>query len=324
MRKPLLMLVLAAALNGLTACASAPSADLGSAPGVKEGSTPSKGSNLIIKDFADRSITFPSAPQKIVALANGEMDIVYALGGTLVGRPTATVPAALQAAQSVEQVGSTHGLDLEKIALLSPDVVLGNHPLNTKDIPGVEGVGSKMVLTSANSIDDIKKQIGLFGQLLQKEDKAKELTQAIDQKLQELKTTPSTAKTRVLMVYGAPGTYMAALNNSLSGDILVSAGGENIAADYPKLDNYPQYAQMNTEKMMKSNPQLIVIMTHGSPEKVKDGFMKEMQQNAAWSSLDAVKNNHIEILPADLFGTNPGTKVVEALDLMSKRLQAAK
>lgn len=36
MRKPLLMLVLAAALNGLTACASAPSADLGSAPGVKK------------------------------------------------------------------------------------------------------------------------------------------------------------------------------------------------------------------------------------------------------------------------------------------------
>lgn len=85
-------------------------------------------------------------------------------------------------------MGSTHGIDLEKIALLSPDVVLGNHPLNTKDIPGVEGIGSKMVLTSANSIDDIKKQIGLFGQLLQKEDKAKELTQAIDQKLQELKT----------------------------------------------------------------------------------------------------------------------------------------
>lgn len=81
MRKPLLMLVLAAALNGLTACASAPSAGLGSAPGVNEGSTPSKGSTLTIKDFADRSITFPSAPQKIVALANGEMDIVYALGG---------------------------------------------------------------------------------------------------------------------------------------------------------------------------------------------------------------------------------------------------
>lgn len=324
MRKPLLMLVLAASLSGLTACASAPSAGPGSAAGVNEGSAPSKGSTLTIKDFADRSITFPSAPRKIVALANGEMDIVYALGGTLVGRPTATVPVTLQAAQSVEQVGSTHGIDLEKIALLSPDVVLGNHPLNTKDIPGVEGIGSKMVLTSANSIDDIKKQIGLFGQLLQKEDKAKELTQAIDQKLQELKTNPSTAKTRVLMVYGAPGTYMAALNNSLSGDILVSAGGENIAADYPKLDNYPQYAQMNTEKIMKSNPQLIVIMTHGSPEKVKDGFMKEMQQNAAWSSLDAVKNNQIEILPADLFGTNPGTKVVDALDLMSKRLKAAK
>ncbi|SFL44226.1 iron complex transport system substrate-binding protein [Paenibacillus sp. 1_12] len=317
MRKPLLLLVLAAALNGLTACAPTPYPGSGSAAGAYAGS-------ISIRDFADRSITFSSVPQNIVALANGEMDIVYALGGKLVGRPTATAPVTLEAAKGVEQVGSTHGIDLEKIAFLSPEVVLGNHPLNTKDIPAVEGLGSKMVLTSANSIEDIKKQIVLFGQLLQKEDKASELTKAIDQKLQELQSTQSSVKPRVLMVYGAPGTYMAALNNSLSGDILVSAGGENIAADYPKLDNFPQYAQLNTEKILKSNPQLIVIMTHGSPEKVKDGFMKEMQQNAAWSSLEAVKNNHIEILPVDLFGTNPGTKVVDALDLMSKRLQAVK
>jgi iron complex transport system substrate-binding protein len=117
---------------------------------------------------------------------------------------------------------------------------------------------------------------------------------------------------------------MAALNNSLSGDLLLTAGGENIAADYPKLDNYPQYAQLNTEKIMKSNPQLILIMSHGNPEKVKDGFIKEMQQNAAWNSMDAVKNNKVEMLPADLFGTNPGTRVVEALDQMNKLLQAVK
>jgi iron complex transport system substrate-binding protein len=324
MSKPLLLLVLAAALTGVTGCAPASSPDPESAAGVNEVPAQAKAGNITIRDFSDRSITFAGAPQKIVALANGEMDIVYALGGKLVGRPTATAPVALDAAQSVEQVGSTHGIDLEKIAFLSPDVVLGNHPLNAKDIPAVEGIGSKMVLTSGNSIDDIKKQIALFGQLLQKEDKARELSQAIDQKLQKLKAAQSAAKPRVLIVYGAPGTYMAALNNSLTGDILVAAGGENIAADYPKLDNYPQYAQLNTEKIMKSNPQLIIITTHGSPEKVKDGFMKEMQQNAAWNSLDAVKNNRIEILPADLFGTNPGTRVVEALDLMSKRLQGLK
>lgn len=279
---------------------------------------------ITIRDFADRTITFPSSPKKIVALANGEMDIVYALGGELVGRPTATGPVAIQSAEKLPQVGSTHGIDLEKVALLGPDVVLGNQPMNMKDIASVEGIGSKMVLTSANSINDVKKQISLFGQLMQKETKAQELNQAIDAKLKDIQSAASGAKPRVLMVYGAPGTYMAALNNSLSGDILVASGGENIAADYPRLENYPQYAQLNTENIMKSNPQLIVLMSHGNSDKVKEGFLKEMQQNAAWSSLDAVKNNHVEVLPNDLFGTNPGSRVVEALDLMTKLLQSVK
>ncbi len=84
--------------------------------------------------------------------------------------------------------------------------------------------------------------------MLQKDDKARELIGSIDKKLTELQHNRAAEKPRVLLVYGAPGTYMAALNNSLSGDMLVMAGGENIAADYPKLENYPQYAQLNTEK----------------------------------------------------------------------------
>ncbi len=277
-----------------------------------------------IQDFAGRSIAFQTVPRKIAVLSNGDMDIVHALGGEVVGRPTSTGPVAIKEMANVEQIGTTHGIDLEKIAYLSPDVVLGNHPMNTKDIPAVEGIGSKLVLTSANSIDDIKKQIRLFGQLLQKETKANDLIIAIDQKMKEIKANENAVKPRVLLVYGAPGTYMAALNNSLSGNILVMAGGENIAADYPKLENYPQYAQLNTEKIIQSNPQLVLLMSHGNPEQVKDGFLKEMQQNEAWNSLDAIKENRVEVLPSDLFGTNPGTRVIEALDLLNKRLQDVK
>ncbi|TBL73912.1 ABC transporter substrate-binding protein [Paenibacillus thalictri] len=305
-----------------TDSAGAASANAGAAQSATGSASSSKA--VTITDFAGRQISFNTVPQKIVALSNGEMNIVYALGGELVGRPTATGPISVKAAEKVEQVGSTHGMILEKVAYLSPEVVLGNNPLNTKDIASVESIGAKMVLTQANSIDDVKKQIQLFGQMLQKSDKAAELNASIDAKIKAAETGQSSAKPRVLMVYGAPGTYMAALNNSLSGDILVKAGGVNIAADYPALDQYPQYAQLNTEKIIKSNPQLIVIMSHGNTEKSKEGFIKEMQQNPAWNSLDAVKNNHVEVLPSDLFGTNPGTDVVDALDLMKKLLDAAK
>lgn len=271
---------------------------------------------ITITDFAGRTIHFEQIPQRIAALSNGEVDIISALGGTLVGRPASNSPLPTSEMENIPTIGSTHEIDLEKAAFAQPEVVLGNDPMNAKDIPSVEGIGAKMILTSANSVDDIQKQITLLGQLIGKEDKAKQLNQELTQQLATLQQQQTEQKPKVLLVYGAPGTYMAALPNSLSGNILERAGGTNIAADLPGLQNYPQYAQLNTERIIEADPDYVFIMTHGSSDEVKAGFLKEMQDNQAWSSVRAVQNNQVEVLPSDLFGTNPGTRVTEALDLL--------
>ncbi|WDM21359.1 ABC transporter substrate-binding protein [Paenibacillus polymyxa] len=283
------------------------------------------GTSIQVIDFSKRTLAFQKIPQHIVALSNGDLDIIYALGGTAVGRPNSTGPAVVPAAENVQQIGSTHEVDLEKITILKPDVVLGNYPMNEKDIPAIEGVGSQLLLTGANSVHDIQSQITLFGQLLQKQAQAVKLNQQIDQQVTKLqKETASASKPKVLLVYGAPATYMAALPNSLGGNILEVAGGSNIAADFPGLQNFPQYAQLNTERILQANPDYIFIMTHGNTEEVKAAFIKEMQENAAWNGIRAVKNNQVEVLPSDLFGTNPGTRVTKALDLMHQKLYPAK
>lgn len=277
---------------------------------------------ISITDFSNRTITFNQTPEKIVALGNGETDIIYALGEEVVGRPTGE--AIIKEAENALEVGSTHSVDLEKVTSLEPDVVLGNHPMNTNDVQSIESIGSEMILTSANSIEDIKKQIILLGDLLNKQAKSEEIIHTIDEKITQIQADQIGKKPRVLLVYGAPGTNMAALPNSLSGNILELAGGENIASDYPSLEMYPQYAQLNTERIIESNPQMILLMSHGNPEEVKNSFVKEMAKTAGWNELDAVKNDKFVILPPTLFGTNPGTQVVDALDYLHELLQDVK
>jgi iron complex transport system substrate-binding protein len=279
-------------------------------------------SSFSITDFSDRTITFNEIPKNIVSLGNGETDIIYALGEEVIGRPTGD--AIVAEAESALEIGSTHSVDLEKITSLEPDVVFGNQPMNTKDIQMIENIGAEMVLTSANSVEDIKDQIRLLGDLLDKEEQADEIIINIDEKITNIQLESNEHKQRVLLVYGAPGTNMAALPNSLGGNILELAGGENIASDYPSLEIYPQYAQLNTERIIESNPQMILLMSHGNPEAVKDSFIKDMSNTAGWNELDAVKNNNFIILPANLFGTNPGTKVIEALDHLHEILNEVK
>lgn len=274
---------------------------------------------LKIKDFAGRTLSFDDLPQRIVALSTGDMSILYALGGEVVGRPAAELPESLQQAKSVQTIGTTHQFDVELITSLKPDVVLGNEQLNSKDISTIEGIGSQLLLTSANSVKDIQRQITLFGDLLGKQQKAKALNDQIEQRKKQVKQPQKKVKT--LVVYGAPGTYMAALPQSLSGDLLNIAGGENIAENEPALEKFPQYAQINAEKVIEADPDLILLMTHSNPEDVKAGFMSEMKQNAAWHDVSAVKNGHVDILPSDLFGTNPGAEVMKAIDELEKRLK---
>lgn len=73
------------------------------------------------------------------------MSILYALGGEVVGRPSAELPESLQRATSVQTIGTTHQFDVELITSLKPDVVLGNEQLNSKDISTIEGIGSQLL-----------------------------------------------------------------------------------------------------------------------------------------------------------------------------------
>ncbi len=82
------------------------------------------------------------------------------------------------------------------------------------------------------------------------------------------------------------------------------------------------YAQLNIERIIEANPQVVYLITHGNPEDVKKGFMEEMKKNPAWNNIDAVKNNHIEILPPHLFSTNPGTNIIDAIEYMANSLKA--
>ncbi len=304
-----LLLILALMLMGGAGC-GATKADSDKGEGL-----------IVIVDFAERKVSFDQPPERIVALGNGEVDIIYALGGKVVGRPATEQQILIEAAYEAEEIGSVHTVDLEKIASLKPDVVLGNYPLNINDVQLLEGIGTRVILTHANSIDDIRKQIRLFGDMLEQADKADRLLDDLHKALTvQLTDKKFVNQQKALLVYGAPGTYLAALPNSLAGNILEEAGGINVAAQFSSLQNFPQYAQLNSERIVQSEPDVILIMTHGSTEEVKEGFLREMEGNPAWNSMTAVKMGRIYVLPAELFGTNPGTRVVESVHLLQELL----
>lgn len=271
---------------------------------------------VTFKDALGNDHEFETAPESIATLNPGIMDILLELDANVTGRPTiyADVEAEIKA---IQDIGNPHEPSFEQIVALNPEVLIVN-PNFQRFASTIEATGIEVVYENMESIEEIKATITRYGELFGNGEKAQQLNAEIDEAM--AKTVESTKD--ALIVYGAPGTYLAALNNSLYGDILNSVGGNNIAGDLPALDKYPTFASLSAEKIVEGNPQVIMLITHADPEIVKEGFEKQMSENAAWKNLDAVKNDKIIILPSNLFD-NPGTQVVEALDYMRELLEKA-
>jgi iron complex transport system substrate-binding protein len=267
-------------------------------------------------DRSGNKVELTKAPSSVAALSPGDAEVLLELDANVVGVPTMT-GVTPDNFKGITEIGNPHTPSLEKIAQVHADVFFAQETFK-QYAPTVENQGSKVVYTKADSIEDIQQNVTLFGDILQKEDEAKDINEDITEHVQSLQQSDN--KVRTLLVYGAPGTFLAALPSSLVGDILEKAGGENVAADFPKADQYPNYASMSTEKIIEANPQIVMLITHSDPEAVKAAFEKEMKQNAAWKNLDAVKEKRVVVLSAELFGQNPGTKITEALDDMKKHL----
>lgn len=277
-----------------------------------------KQSTIEITDVLGNKHTFEEPPKSVATLNLGDLDILIELGANVVGRPT-TSEELLKEVADVQELGNPHEPSFEQIAAVNAEVLIV--PPSFKQFESNIS-GTKVIYSDANSVEQIQQSIEMLGKLFAKEEEAKKLNDTITTKVNELSKNATNAN--ALLVYGAPGTYLVALDNSLVGDILVKAGGKNIASDFPATEKYPSYANLSIEKIVERNPEIVMLVTHGNPQEVKEGFKKQMSENAAWKNLDAVKNNKVEILPADLFGNNPGTKIVDALDYMNEKLSSLK
>lgn len=86
-----------------------------------------KGTDKIeITDLSDRKITFNKVPEIFATLSMGDMNIIHALGGKIVGRPDAKIPLP-EDLQKTQVIGNAHQPNFEQIASLKPDVLIANN-----------------------------------------------------------------------------------------------------------------------------------------------------------------------------------------------------
>lgn len=282
------------------------------------------GSTRQVTDSMGRSVTIPKDVKRVVLLNASSMEIFCEAGGAdlIVGKPTTkATPAKWQAKLAdIPEVGILHSPNVETILSLKPDLVIGvNVPFHHTLIKTMEGAGIPMVIRSLETYEDVLDTLVFFGDIAGTADVAKAKVEEVDRKYRAVTDKYRGQKPpKTLMVWGSPDSFQMASKKSFVGDLLERLGGNNIADHADGAIGQAGFLPFGMEFVAKEDPEVICLVTHSSDPAIRDKFLAQMNEQAIWSGIKAVKTGRVYALPYELFAVNPGTQIAEAIEVLAQ------
>lgn len=247
-------------------------------------------------------------PQRIISLGPSLTRELYLLGveDRLVGNTLyCRQPPD---AQNKEKVGTVVKLNLEKIMMLKPDLVLATSLTNPEQVEKLRSLGIRVkVFLNAKNFSEICEEFIDIGKVVGREDKSKQIVSrakdrvfSIHQKIKDLSTP------KVLVQIGAKPLWVAT-KDSFINNFIELAGGINIGPS-------GKSGLYSREKVLEQNPDVIIIVTMGIVGK------QEKKTWLKYKTLNAAKNGRIHIIDSYKVCSPTPVSFVEVLEEIVKIL----
>jgi len=266
---------------------------------------------IAVVDDAGRSVVMNGPPDRIVALAPSNTEILFALGAedriVAVDQWSDHPPAA-----KTKPRISPFSPSLEQIVKLQPDLILAAHGSAEPVLP-LDRQGVKVLVLAPRTLEDVYRNILLIGRIVEAEGRAKRLVDAMRQRvaavLARVRDAPQPKVFIELEGSDAIRPYTAGSGSFI--DLLIRlAGGENVAA--PSRTAWPQFS---LEELIRADPDLIILGDAVGPMNPQTPEM--VSRRPGWSRLRAVSCGAIFPIETDLV-SRPGPRVIEGLELLAK------
>lgn len=247
---------------------------------------------------------------KIAATSMATVYIMEKLDVDLVAVPDSKIDPMPKRYKDVPKVGMAMTPDIEKLKMISPDYVFSPVSLISDLLPKYKAAEIDYGFLNLSNIEGMYKSIEDLGELLDRKKEAKKLVDDYHKFINEYKEKQKDKKTpKVLILMGLPGSYVVATENSYVGSLVQLAGAENVYAGTDQ-----QFITINTEDMLKKDPDIILRTAHALPDEVMEMFKKDFATNDIWKHFRAVKEEKVYDLDYKKFGMSAKFNYKEALN----------
>lgn len=268
--------------------------------------------NVAPRTFVDdtgRKIYLAKSPKRVVSLAPSITETLFALGaGDSVVGVTEFCDFPPEASNKT-QVGDSRP-NLEAILALEPDLVLAMDVIRDDVLKTLQQLKIPLFILQASSLEDVYGHINTLGRMLGRVPEANKLAHSMRKEIQAIgDQTSQLPKPRVLYVL-YPQPFITVGAGSFIHQLLELAGGENIAKDAGNA-----YPRLSMEVVLKQDPEILLFPSMEG----KDSPETDLEQWTRWTTMSAVKNNRLHLVPWGLI-SRPGPRLVQGLEALARAI----
>lgn len=248
-----------------------------------------------------------AAPQRIVSLAPSITENLFALGvGDRIVGVTAWCDYPQEAA-SRTIIGDAMNLNLELLLSLEPDLVVGDSTLVQAHLEKLQELNIPTFAVGPSTVAEVQASLISLGEAVGAKERGEELAEAMASRLADLLASiKRTTQTRVFLeVWNEP--LMTAGPGSFMDELIVLAGGENIAGDAP--NPWPVFSE---ELVIERDPEVIILTAFN---------LEEALTRSAWQATTAFQKGTVYEVDPDLYSRST-PRLLDALAEMISILDA--
>ncbi len=270
---------------------------------------------VTITDYLSGEVTFKKIPKRIISLAPGVTEMLFAIGleEKIVGVTTFAdyPPTALKK----EKIGTITEPNIEKIVRLKPDLVIAMSVNKMSTVNRLRDLGIKVVGFKPETIKETIMVLKKLGKITgQKRETKIVVTGMYNQLIQIKKLVKDYLKnhSRPKVFYEIwNNPLITAGENTFIDNMIELAGGINIGAKAG--GTWPQY---NLEKLLLENPDVYISGHHSVSVRKSINSIKDREK---FRMIKAIKNDRICIVNQDII-SRPSPRIIKGLEILVKNI----
>jgi len=168
-----------------------------------------------------------------------------------------------------------------------------------------------------HNLHEIIKSVTTLGEILEKQEKAKEIESYLEKRIQHIRNMPKNEKPNVVAIEWIEPFFTA---GHWIPEMIEVAGGVNMIS---KTGEHSRH--LDLEEIIKANPDIIIMMPCGfDVKRTILEYNNTLKENKQWNNLKAVKNKNVFAVDANSFFSKPSIRTIEGLEILAKIIQPEK